>query len=203
MGGTVLFQLSLLEKLLCYKLLKSIFLGGPVLKIAARLLLILTIASGSLLACGGSEDAPATPTSLAEKIAQTIEKNGYTTVECSEIDMDPPGYLDGTNDESGICGDFIIVTYDPETEWQEDGAKFIDAQGSLACSEGWADYILVAAGFNKNFVIYGEVELNNGTEDTLLQEFEKIAKELDPWAASYVDCNSPDTYETGVYLFQK
>ena len=72
----------------------------------------------------------------------------------------------------------------------------------LACSEGWADYILVAAGFNKNFVIYGEVELNNGTEETLLQEFEKIAKELDPWAASYVDCNSPDTYEAGVYLFK-
>ena len=43
-------------------------------KISARLLLILTIASGSLLACGGSEDTPATPTSLAEKIAQTIEK---------------------------------------------------------------------------------------------------------------------------------
>ena len=108
-GGTVLFQLSLLEKLLCYKLFKSTFLGGPVLKISARLPLILTILSGSLLACGGSEDTPATPTSLAEKIAQTIEKNGYTTVECHGDRYGLPGYLDGTNDESGICVILILL----------------------------------------------------------------------------------------------
>ena len=177
------------------------------IKIIARSILVIIIASGSLIACGGSGDGgdggdggDVTPTWLAEKIAQTIEKNSYTTVECAEIDMDPPGYLKG-NKESGVCGDFIIVTYDPEvnTEWQSDSNDFVNSQGGLACNLGSADFILVATGIP--FKIYADVALGNTAENILFQEFEKIAKDAGALNALYVDCSAGGS-QSGNILFE-
>jgi len=158
------------------------------IKIIARSILIITIASGSLIACGGSGDA--TPTSLAEKIAQTIEKNSYTTVECAEIDMDPPGYLKG-NKESGVCDDFIIVTYDPEvnTEWTDDFTDFVNAQGSFFCSLSSRSLILSAWSESKNFGIYADINLGNSTEISLLNTFRQIARDAGAEKALYVKCS--------------
>ena len=113
--------------------------------------------------------------------------------------MDPPGYLKG-NKESGVCGDFIIVTYDPEvnTDWKRDTSDFVNAQGNAACRL-YADIILIA--FGTPFTIYADVALGNTTEAILLQEFEKIAKDAGALEALYVRCSDAGN-QSGNYLFE-